>query len=284
MKGFTTLPRLATPLSKPQYVPRNLLNQSQKPTTRTFVSASTFTPTQSLTASRILPYPSSSLYELIADIPSYPSFLPYCQSARIASQSAPDPTHKQRWPRTADLRVGWGPYEESFRSRIYCVPYTSLEACAGSAQPTIPASELPHYADAPSELKDGDGANEDIQDGALFTSLLTKWKLFEFPFKPSPPDGPPQEGNAEKRTSFPRTEVTLVIEAKFASAVYSALSQAAAPKVAGMMIEAFEKRAREMLGEGHGVEGGKGEGENRGRKTSTEGVVGNEGLSWNKHH
>lgn len=75
-----------------------------------------------------------------------------------------------------------------------------------------------------------------------------------------------------------------MIEAKFASAVYSALSQAAAPKVAGMMIEAFEKRAREMLGEGHGVEGGKGEGENRGRKTSTEGVVGNEGLSWNKHH
>lgn len=74
-----------------------------------------------------------------------------------------------------------------------------------------------------------------------------------------------------------------MIEARFASAVYNALSQAAAPKVAGMMIEAFEKRARELLGEGHGVESGKGNGENRGRGTGTEGVVGDEGLSWNKH-
>lgn len=41
-----------------------------------------------------------------------------------------------------------------------------------------------------------------------------------------------------------------MIEAQFASAVYAALSQAAAPKVAGMMVEAFERRAREMLGEG----------------------------------
>lgn len=78
-----------------------------------------------------------------------------------------------------------------------------------------------------------------------------------------------------------------MIEAQFASAMYSALGQAAAPKVAGMMISAFEKRAREVLGEGHGVEergASGGGGENRGRETSTEGVVGEEGVSWNKHH
>ncbi|KAL8934852.1 MAG: hypothetical protein Q9216_005705 [Gyalolechia sp. 2 TL-2023] len=279
MKATTTLPRLAAPLSKPQYIPRHPHKTPLPPPTRPFVSSTTFTPTQSLTASRILPYPRSDLYNLIADIPSYPTFLPYCQSAHITSHSSPDPTHNQRWPRTADLRVGWGPYEESFRSRIYCLPHHTLEACAGSAQPTIPSSELPHYSDGEER-----GKEDDIQDGPLFTSLLTRWKLHEFPFKPSPPDGPPQEGNAEKNTSYPRTEISLVIEARFASAVYSALSQAAAPKVAGMMIEAFEKRAREVLGEGHGVEDGKGKGENRGRKTSTEGVVGNEGLSWNKHH
>ncbi len=45
-----------------------------------------------------------------------------------------------------------------------------------------------------------------------------------------------------------------MLEVRFASAVYSALSQAAAPKVAGMMIEAFEKRAGVVLGEGHGGE------------------------------
>ena len=57
--------------------------------------------------------------------------------------------------------------------------------------------------------------------------------------------------------SEPRTEVSLTIEVRFASAMYSALSQAAAPKVAGMMVEAFERRAREMLGEADGdVHGG----------------------------
>ncbi|KAL8714548.1 MAG: hypothetical protein Q9220_001496 [cf. Caloplaca sp. 1 TL-2023] len=252
----------------------------QRPCHRHFVSSSTLTPVQTLTASRILPYPRSALYNLIADIPSYPSFLPYCKSSQITSRSRPDPTHSQQWPHTADLRIGWGPYDESFKSRIYCAPYRILEACAGSASPTIPESELPHYNDIPS-------TNPESEKHDLFTSLLTRWTLSEFPFKPSPPDGPPQEGNAESRPSHPRTEVTLMIEARFASAVYSALSQAAAPKVAGMMIDAFEKRAREVLGKGHGVdeEGGEeGGGENRGRRTSTEGIVGEKGFSRNKHH
>lgn len=51
-----------------------------------------------------------------------------------------------------------------------------------------------------------------------------------------------------------------------------------------MMIEAFEKRAQEVLGKGHGVEG-RGEGENRGQPLPTEGVIGEEGTkSWNKSH
>lgn len=52
-----------------------------------------------------------------------------------------------------------------------------------------------------------------------------------------------------------------------------------------MMIEAFEKRARAVLGEGHGVEDDGRGSENRGKETSTEGVVGDEGAkSWNTHH
>lgn len=47
---------------------------------------------------------------------------------------------------------------------------------------------------------------------------------------------------------MPRTEVNLTLEVQFASAVYSALSQAAAPKIAGIMIDAFEKRAAQVLG------------------------------------
>lgn len=100
--------------------------------------------------------------------------------------------------------------------------------------------------------------------------------LHEFPFKPAPPDGKnPQEG-ASAPPSRPRTEVSLVIEVRFASAVYSALSQAAAPKVAGMMVEAFEKRAREVLGDGEGEEGEAGKWD--GVKSALDGVLGGRGT------
>ncbi|KAI4192314.1 MAG: hypothetical protein LQ346_004359 [Caloplaca aetnensis] len=284
MKATTVVPRLSLALSKSSPpISRHPRSITFTPTTTTspqrqFLSSSTFNPLQTLTASRILPYPSSDLYNIITDIPSYPSFIPYCSSSRITSTSSPDPKHKKQWPRTAELQVGWSGFSESFKSKIYCLPYHTLEACAGSAKPSIPKSQLPHYPD------DDSGPTTENQDAPLFTSLLTRWKLHEFPFKPLPPNAKPQDGDAEANPAHPRTEITLLIEAQFTSAVYSALSQAAAPKVAGMMIEAFEKRAQEVLGKGHGVEG-RGEGENRGQPLPTEGVIGEEGTkSWNKSH
>lgn len=116
---------------------------------------------------------------------------------------------------------------------------------------TIPKSQLPHYYDDAADEQDGE---KSAGNRSIFTSLLTRWTFKEFPFKPPPPDGrTPQEGHASA-PSRPRTEVNLVLEVRFASAVYSALSQAAAPKVAGMMIEAFEKRAAVVLGGGDGEE------------------------------
>ena len=218
---------------------------------RNFVS-NPLTPLQTLTATRILPYHSSDIFNLIADISSYPQFIPYCTSSTITSSSAPDPETSRTWPRTADLQIGYGPYDELFRSAVYCLPNTVLEAVAGDAECTIPRGQLPHYFDSASATSHDP---EKSSGNSIFTSLLTRWSLREFPFKPAPPDGTtPQEGEAEQKPASPRTEVNLLIEVRFASAVYSALSQAVAPKVAGMMVEAFEKRAREVLGEGHGVE------------------------------
>lgn len=241
--------------------PSNTLILPPEPTTpsrRSFVS-NPLTPLQTLTASRILPYPSVPLYNLIADIPAYPSFIPYCTTSTITSLSSPDPTHGKKWPRTADLRVGYGPYDVLFRSAVYCLPYTVLEAVAGDAAPTIVRRQLPHYYD---EAEDGgrdekekeEDAEKSAGNRSIFTSLLTRWTFKEFPFKPAPPDGKSAPEQSASAPSQPRTEVQLVVEVRFASAVYSALSQAAAPKVAGMMIEAFEKRAAAVLGEGHGEE------------------------------
>ncbi|KAL2040199.1 hypothetical protein N7G274_007102 [Stereocaulon virgatum] len=224
------------------------LTKRTSPRRRHFV-ANALTPLQTLTATRILPYRSAPLYNLIADIGSYPQFIPYLQSSRITSYSAPDPTTKTPWPRTADLRIGYGPYNELFRSAVYCLPYTVLEAVAGDAEPTISRGELPHYYEDPGHKA---GSEKSAGKEGIFSSLLTRWSFKEFPFKPPPPDGrSPQEGNASSPSS-PRTEVSLVLEFRFASAVYSALSQAAAPKVAGIMIDAFEGRAKELLGEGTG--------------------------------
>lgn len=222
---------------------------------------------QTLTATRILPYPAAALYALIADIPTYPSFVPYCTTASTITLSAPDPLLGKRWPRIADLSVGWGPYNERFRSRVFCLPNTILESVAGEARCSIPAKELPHYHNEgeaesgagergeklnvdSSESRLDDDLARSSADGintSIFTSLLSRWTLREFPFKPPPPNGTLLQEGLAGEPSGRRTEVGLVIEVQFASPVYAALSQAAAPKVAGIMIEAFEKRAQEVL-------------------------------------
>ncbi len=55
--------------------------------------------------------------------------------------------------------------------------------------------------------------------------------------------------------------------------MYAALSKAFAPKVAGLMIEAFEKRALDVLGEGGDGPGIGGKGGEK-QKSALEGVMG----------
>ncbi|MCJ1419345.1 hypothetical protein MMC32_005699 [Xylographa parallela] len=231
------------------------------PQTRPFISNPLTPAPQTLSATRTLPYAAPALYALIADIAAYPTFLPYCTAATITAWSAPHPRTSARYPRAATLTVGFQSYSETFRSHVFCLPDTAVEAVCGAARTTLQARELPHYADA------ADAADDDAADtpNPLFTSLLTRWSLRSFPYKPPPRSGRPQVENAPSE-SKPRTEVSLHIEVQFASAVYAALSQAAAPKVAGLVVEAFEKRAREVLGEGD-------VGPRMGRDTQLEGDV-----------
>lgn len=69
--------------------------------------------------------------------------------------------------------------------------------------------------------------------GDVFEELRTRWILTDIP--------------AEEGTG-PRTEVQLAVDARFKNALLGVLSQAAAPRVAGLVIDAFERRAREVLG------------------------------------
>ena len=67
---------------------------------------------------------------------------------------------------------------------------------------------------------------------AIFERLVTRWVV---------KDG--GEGESERGSV-----VSLSLEFGFKNPIYSAVSAALTPKVAGIMIEAFEKRAGEVLG------------------------------------
>ena len=59
---------------------------------------------------RILPYRPEQLWELVADVGRYPEFLPWCVGARVRSRTETE--------LVADLTIGFGPFRESFTSRV----------------------------------------------------------------------------------------------------------------------------------------------------------------------
>ncbi|KAF2810476.1 uncharacterized protein BDZ99DRAFT_312968 [Mytilinidion resinicola] len=142
-----------------------------------------------LTVSRILPYAHTDLFNLIADVPSYAQFLPYCQSSTVTKWSAED-AHGKRWPSEATLVVGFGGVREGFQSKVYCVAPGAgntgvgiVEAVSGKSRTRLGAELIRHHLwDSTSkttpEVVEG--------DSGLLTHLLTRWTLRPFMFKPPP--------------------------------------------------------------------------------------------------
>ena len=58
----------------------------------------------------ILPYGAEELFSVVADVKDYPSFVPWCSGARIQ--------HANAQQVIADLVIGFGPFQESFRSEV----------------------------------------------------------------------------------------------------------------------------------------------------------------------
>jgi coenzyme Q-binding protein COQ10 len=59
---------------------------------------------------KVVPYSDEQLFALVADVAAYPKFLPWCVGARIRSR-----TEREL---VADLTIGFGPFRESFTSRV----------------------------------------------------------------------------------------------------------------------------------------------------------------------
>lgn len=164
---------------------------------------------QCLVATKILPYHRKRLYELIADVDSYSTFVPYCSHSRVLGWSSPD-SDGRRWPTLADLHVGWGGFNEVFTSRLRCTPGVSVEALSGG-------STSDGYQDA----------------SAVFKTLETLWSL---------------EAISQQDMTSPSTLVRLTVKYQFTNPLYAAVSSAVSEKMAGLMIEAFEKQAYDRLG------------------------------------
>ena len=244
----SSLQRRVAPLvnTRPRHSNHDRLEQR-----RAFVSNPLSGP-QHLTASRILHYPARVIYDVISDVASYSHYVPYCQNSVVTKTSSPTSDGKT-YPEEAKLVIGLNDnMSEEFWSRVYCVPETVVEAVSGNADTTLFSDEIKHHTARPPA--DQDPSRKDT----ILSHLLTRWTLRQYPYKPPPASATHPESthkNHQETSSIPgqqKTEVNLAIEYQFSNPVYGALSQAAAPKVAEKMIEAFEKRVKAIMeGPGH---------------------------------
>ena len=75
-------------------------------------------PTHSET--RTLPYTAQQMYDLVADVASYPKFLPWCAAARIRSRTPEGASEVM----LADLVISFKVFRERFGSRVVLHPET----------------------------------------------------------------------------------------------------------------------------------------------------------------
>jgi coenzyme Q-binding protein COQ10 len=124
------------------------------------------------------------------------------------------------------LTSGFGGITESFISRVYCVPGKYVESVGGDTETSLSRDEIAHHLEGSGS--DGFGRKSGGDNG-LLSHLRSKWTIEEL--------------------GKDKTGVSLALEFAFANPFYAALSGGVAPKVAEVMIKAFEQRVINLLRE-----------------------------------
>ncbi|KAJ5487607.1 hypothetical protein N7530_001907 [Penicillium desertorum] len=235
---FNTCTRTISTTQRPGLRRPLLPSNGTKTTTRAFglPDLSSFLPSSNnnnnnsphrvLTATRSLPYNPALLYKVISSVEAYSQFLPFLTASTVTAR---DP--ETGYPTQAFLTVGYGPLSETFTSRVICdVEKLTVEAKSGA-----------NYG---KEVQDGQ-ADKSSSSGlsgffpgateGLFEYLTTRWELV--------PVSPGAQGG-------PLTKVNLEVRFEFRSQMHATLMSAVEGQMAGVMIEAFEKRIREVEGKG----------------------------------
>lgn len=227
-RGFTSSLRIPLqPLAQPLRIPRlqpqlpvqrrvqaQPPQRQQKNTFFSLPELPSFLPsdkTRTLTASRTLPYPPAPLFKVIASVDAYADFLPFLNESTVTAR---DP--ETDYPTRAFLTIGYGPLAETFTSRVDCDPVgLTVEARSGDR----------FGVDSKMGQQAGAGAAAGGKEG-IFEYLSTRWELV--------PD-----------SSQKTTDVRLQIQFEFRSQFHAAVMSTVEGQMAGVMVEAFEKRMHE---------------------------------------
>lgn len=136
------------------------------------------------------------------------------------------------YPSQAFLTVGYGPLSETFTSKVDCdLSKWAVEARSGAKYGQAPDGGAGGASNRSGLSGFFPGANEGI-----FEYLDTKWELV-----------PVTPGDA---TGGPQTKVHLEVRFEFKNQLHAAMMGAVEGQMAGVMIEAFEKRIRETHTQG----------------------------------
>jgi len=176
---------------------------------------------------KILPYQARQLYDVVADVGSYPRFIPFCTGTRIMDEKRQGDSPTSQISMDAEMTVGFLSLSESYVSKVTCTPFTSVEAVASSSTP-------------------------------LFKTLSTTWR-----FQPASPSSPhPSAGLLPRPKSSQElpvlinghdagpTLVTLDLAFAFSNPVHATVSATFFGQVSKLMVKAFEERCLEVYGPG----------------------------------
>ncbi|THV08598.1 hypothetical protein K435DRAFT_708526 [Dendrothele bispora CBS 962.96] len=186
---------------------------------------------QTYNESKIFNYSPRQLFDVVADVASYSSFVPFCNTSRVLKSSAHiRKSDTEPYTMEAELSVGFLSFNESYVSTVSCVPFKSVQAVASSSTP-------------------------------LFTNLSTTWKFNPVPL-PRTPNNKKETTRVQNidtssdkdlsarldNSDSENTLVTLDLTFAFANPLHAAVSSAFFGQVSRQMVQAFEKRCIDVYG------------------------------------
>ncbi|KAF5363635.1 hypothetical protein D9756_000660 [Leucocoprinus leucothites] len=191
--------------------------------------------TQKYHERKILPYSQKQLYDVVSDVASYPHFVPFCTESRILKSMTPESGSSGKLSMDAELTVGFLSFEESYVSKVTCVPSESVEASW-----FVPVLEYYDLFDTTPQATASSAT-------PLFKALTTIWRFQPASPQSSHPSATPLHLPGEQ---FGPTLVTLDLVYAFASPIHAGVSATFFGQVSRLMVKAFEERCLSLYGPG----------------------------------